>query len=140
MRLVRASEILDPFVNVVRPPAFDGGGQPWVEYIPDVIAPSSGQREIPIRIATDNRAQRLEVVVEQGGGVLEFEGVRSVGRQQFWDYRWQGVEPAVYRIQVNLTGNPQDVIVASATRVVTVARGPSVPVAQDMDDDRLPDW
>ena len=140
VRLVRASEILDPFVNVVQPPAFDGGGQPWVEYIPDVIAPSSGQREIPIRIATDNRAQRLEVVVEQGGGVLEFEGVRSVGRQQFWDYRWQGVEPGVYRIQVNLTGNPQDVIVASATRVVTVALGPSVPVAQDMDDDGLPDW
>ena len=140
VRLVRASEVLDPYINVVQPPAFDGGGQPWVEFIPDLIAPSPGQREIPIRVETDNRARHLEVAIEQGDGVLEFRGVRSVGRQQYWDYRWQGVEPGVYRIRVNLRENPLDVVVATALRVVTVALGPSVPVAQDMDADGLPDW
>lgn len=140
IRLVRASELLDPYVSVVQPPAFDGGGQPWVEFIPDVVAPTPGQREIAIRIETDSRASHLEVVFEEGEGSLVFAGVRSVGAQQFWDYRWEGVVAGVYQIRVDMREDPLGAVVASAIRGVTVALGPSVPVAQDLDSDGLPDW
>ncbi|MCH2064534.1 MAG: alpha-amylase family glycosyl hydrolase [Roseibacillus sp.] len=139
-RLVRAAEVWEPFVNVVQPPAFDGGGQPWVEFIPDVANPTPGQREIPVRIETGGSVGHLTITFELGSGTLTFEEVLPVATQQAWDYRWTGVSPGLYRIRVDARVSPDGPILATTTRNITVALGPSVPPGQDNDSDSLPDW
>jgi len=139
-RMVRAAEVEEPFVSVVQPPVFDGGGQPWVEGIPDVANPTPGQREIPIRIGTDDGAGHLTITFEQGSGTIGFVQVVPVGTQQSWDYRWTGVSPGFYRIRVDARARPTGSITATTTRDITVALVPSVPLGQDNDSDSLPDW
>ena len=139
-RIVRAAEVTEPFVSVVQPPAFDGGGQPWVEGIPDVANPTPWQREIPIRIGTDAGAGHLTITFEQGSGTLAFVQVVPVGIQQSWDYRWTGVSPGFYRIRVDVRVSRTGPIIATTTRDITVVLEPSVPAGQDNDADSLPDW
>ena len=139
-RLVRAAEVVEPFVNVVQPPAFDGGGQPWVEVLPDVPAPLPSQREIPIRIETDSSAGYLTLTFERGRGMISFVEMVPVGTQKFWDYLWSGASPGRYRLRVDVRENAGGPVVATSTREITVTVGPSVPREQDEDDDGLPDW
>ncbi|HAT18878.1 MAG TPA: hypothetical protein DCS85_01860, partial [Verrucomicrobiales bacterium] len=98
------------------------------------------QREIPIRIETDDGTEHLTITFEQGSGTLAFVEVVPVGTQQFWDYRWTGVSPGFYRIRVDVRASRTGPIIATTTRDITVALEPSVPPGQDNDMDSLPDW
>ncbi len=140
VRLVRAAEVEDSFVRVVYPPVTDGGGQDWVEFLPDVFAPSPGQREIPLRIETDERVNHLDIVFERGTGNLTFLREDVAGRQKSWDYRWSGVSAGQYRIRVEARASRNGPLLATTTREITVALEPSVPPERDNDSDGLPDW
>ena len=139
-RLVRAEKDDDPFVSVVQPPASDGGGQPWIEVLPDVPTPLPYQRTVAIRIETDSEADHLTLLFERGDGVISFVEMESVGTQKFWDYLWSGASPGRYRIRVNVRKEAGGPVVATTTREIIVAVGPSVPPGQDKDEDGLPDW
>ena len=139
-RLVRAAEVEEPFVSVVQPPAFDGGGQPWVEVLPDVPAPLPYQREVAIRIETDSGAGHLTLIFERGGGMISFVEMVPAGTQKFWDYLWSGASPGRYRIRVDVREDAGGSVVATTTREIIVAVGPSVPAGEDKDEDGLPDW
>lgn len=139
-RLVRAAVVIDPFVSVVQPPAYDGGGQPWVEFIPNVPNPTAAQREVVIQVETDGSANVVTITFELGSGVAALEEVAEVGAQKLWDYRWGNVSPGLYRIRVDVRESGGGPISATTTREITVALGPSVPVDQDNDADSLPDW
>lgn len=139
-RLVRAAVQEVPFLSIVQPPAVDGDGQPYVQFLPDVPNPSPAQREAPMRIETDESAVQVEITFELGSGTVTFDQVTVAGVQKYWDYTWSNISPGLYRIRVDVREVPAGPILATATRDITVALGPSVPVDQDDDADMLPDW
>ena len=111
-----------------------------MEFLPDVFAPSPGQREIPLRIETDERVNHLDIVFERGTGNLTFLREDVAGRQKSWDYRWSGVSAGQYRIRVEARASRNGPLLATTTREITVALEPSVPPERDDDSDGLPDW
>ena len=139
-RLVRAAEQEVSFVSIVQPPEGDGGGQPYVQVLPDVPSPTMKQREVPIRIETDASVTVVEIIFELGSGVVTLDQVTVAGVQKYWDYHWSNVSPGLYRIRAEVREVGGGPIVASDRRRITVALGPSVPVDQDDDADNLPDW
>lgn len=139
-RLVRAPRREEPSLQIVYPPANDGGGQPWVEYLPAVFQPTPQQREVFIRIATDADVQSLLLSFDGDSQRILFQEVETLGGQRLWRYRWSNVQPGFYRMTVSARREPGGPFVATETREIRVALQPTVPEEQDNDIDQLPDW
>lgn len=139
-RLMRAPRPSGVFVQVVSPPANDGGGQPWVEFLPAVFQPSPAQRELSIQIATDAEVGFLALDFDGAGETVVLEGVDALGGQKLWRYRWSAVKPGFYHLTVTARRALLGPVLASSTREIRVALQPTVPEEQDNDGDQLPDW
>jgi glycosidase len=139
-RLVRAQRPEGASLQVIYPPANDGGGQPWVEYLPAVFQPAPREREVMIRIATDADVSSLLLSFEGKPQNTLFQEVENLGGQRLWRYRWSGVQQGFYRLTVGARREPGGPIVATTTRDIRVALQPTVPEEQDLDTDQLPDW
>lgn len=140
-RKVKAAVVDLPFANIVTPPAVDGDGQPHVVVLPDVAMPTVGDRQVLIRVETDDDANQVDINFLVGSGTVTAGQVQTVGTKKFWDFTWDSVAEGHYRIQADVrkvVAGP--VAYMSQLRLIDVVYGEVIPGEADDDLDGLPNW
>ncbi|MEM7145774.1 MAG: alpha-amylase family glycosyl hydrolase [Verrucomicrobiota bacterium] len=137
IRLVKALEVNDPFVNITTPPEFDSDGRRFEIELPDVASPTADQRSTPIVVETDTTAAQVDIVFEFGTGTVTLDTGQPInlGSKLLWNFTWSSMTEGDFRFRADMRQIVAGPVVASNTRNATVVFRESLPSIDDDPDD-----